>query len=158
MESQEVVNALVALGQLNRLAVFRLIVEHGSGGIRPLEISEALDIPSATLSFHLKELYQLRSKSCDEFAHPDAPKIDIVITVCDSAASEVCPVWVGMPVVGHWGFNDPSRVFGDDNLKRAAFLEVMGGLKARIERLAKMPLEDLECAELRNAIGELERL
>jgi hypothetical protein len=63
-----------------------------------------------------------------------------------------------MPVVGHWGFNDPSRVLGDDNLKRAAFLEVMGGLKARIERLAKMPLEDLECAELRHAIGELERL
>lgn len=58
MESQEVVNALVALGQLNRLAVFRMIVEQGSSGIRPLEISEALDIPSATLSFHLKELYQ----------------------------------------------------------------------------------------------------
>jgi protein-tyrosine-phosphatase len=101
---------------------------------------------------------QLRSKSWDEFAHPDAPKIDIVITVCDAAATEVCPVWVGMPVVGHWGFKDPSGVLGDDYLKRAAFLEVMGGLKARIERLAKMPLEDLECAELRHAIGELERL
>jgi protein-tyrosine-phosphatase len=101
---------------------------------------------------------QLRSKSWDEFAHPDAPRIDIVITVCDSAASEVCPVWVGMPVVGHWGFNDPSRVLGDDNLKRVAFLEVMEGLKARIERLAEMPLENLNSAELRNAIGELERL
>lgn len=101
---------------------------------------------------------QLRSKSWDEFAGADAPKIDIVITVCDSAASEVCPVWVGMPVVGHWGFEDPSRVLGDDTVKRAAFREVMEGLRTRIERLSKMPLEDFNSAELRNAIGEIERL
>jgi protein-tyrosine-phosphatase len=100
---------------------------------------------------------KLRSKSWDEFAGPDAPAMDFIITVCDNAAGEVCPVWPGKPVTAHWGFPDPSQVPGDDNAKRRAFREVMVGLKRRIELLAALPLDRLDAlsqqAELRKLSG-----
>ena len=86
---------------------------------------------------------KLRSKSWDEFALPDAPKMDFIITVCDNAAGEVCPVWVGKPMTGHWGFPDPSQVEGSDETKRQAFIDVMEGLKSRIQHLADLPLDEL---------------
>ena len=93
---------------------------------------------------------QLRSKSWDEFSLPDAPKMDFIVTVCDNAAGEVCPFWPGNPITAHWGFPDPSQVQGTDIEKRAAFNEVMNGLKKRLDILASMPLEKLDSMSLKN--------
>ena len=98
---------------------------------------------------------KLRSKSWDEFAAPGAPQMDFIITVCDNAAGEVCPIWPGNPSTAHWGFPDPSRVDGDDEAKRAAFREVMAGLKKRIELLAALPLEKLDRMSLQSELGKL---
>ena len=92
----------------------------------------------------------LKSKSWDVFGVPNAPKMDFSVTVCDNAAGEVCPFWPGNPVTAHWGFPDPSRVQGTDIDKRAAFNEVMNGLKKRIDILAAMPLDKLDSMSLKN--------
>ncbi|WP_255534969.1 arsenate reductase ArsC [Polynucleobacter sp. Nonnen-W13] len=91
----------------------------------------------------------LRSKSWDEFALPDAPKMDFIVTVCDNAAGEVCPFWPGQPATAHWGFPDPSQVQGTDLEKKAAFNEVKNGLKRRLDILAAMPLEKLDSMSLK---------
>ena len=92
---------------------------------------------------------KLWSKSWDVFALPNAPKMDFIITVCDNAAGEVCPVWPGNPATAHWGFPDPSQVQGTDVEKKLAFVEVMNGLKKRIDLLAEMPLDKLDSMSLR---------
>jgi protein-tyrosine-phosphatase len=92
---------------------------------------------------------KLRSKSWDEYGLPDAPQMDFIITVCDNAAGEVCPVWPGKPATAHWGFPDPSQVKGTDLEKKAAFVSVMNGLKKRIDLLASMPLETLDSMSLK---------
>lgn len=92
---------------------------------------------------------KLRSKSWDEYGLPDAPQMDFIITVCDNAAGEVCPVWPGKPATAHWGFPDPSQVKGTDLEKKAAFVSVMNGLKKRIDLLASMPLETLDSLSLK---------
>ncbi len=97
----------------------------------------------------------LRSKTWDEFATPGAPKMDIIITVCDDAAGEVCPVWPGHPATAHWGFPDPSRVEGDDSAKRAAFDQVFHAIRRRIDLLVNLPLEKLERLAL---AAELKRI
>jgi arsenate reductase len=74
-----------------------------------------------------------RSKSWDEFAAPDAPRMDLVVTVCDSAAGEVCPVWPGAPAKAHWGVDDPAAAQGSDTEKRAAFERAFRELKAKID-------------------------
>jgi protein-tyrosine-phosphatase len=91
----------------------------------------------------------LRSKSWDEFGSADAPKMDFIVTVCDNAAGEVCPFWPGQPATAHWGFPDPSQVQGTDLEKKAAFNEVMNGLKRRLDILAAMPLDKLDSMSLK---------
>ena len=83
-------------------------------------------------------------------AKSEAPKMDFIITVCDNAAGEVCPIWPGKPATAHWGFPDPSQVGGSDVEKRAAFTAVMNGLKKRIDLLASMPLEKLDSMALKD--------
>jgi len=85
-----------------------------------------------------------RSKSWDEFARPGAPKIDFVITVCDSAAAEVCPVWPSHPVKAHWGVPDPAAVEGTDEQKRHAFKEALITLSRRIDLFLAPPVEKLD--------------
>src|SRR5260221_9243012 len=77
----------------------------------------------------------LRSKSWDEFAQPGAPKMDLVITVCDNAAAEACPYWPGAPMSAHWGVADPAAVEGSDEDKRRAFQGTFDELGARIKSL-----------------------
>jgi len=95
------------------------------------------------------DVSKLRSKSWDEFGKPNSPTMDFIITVCDSAAGEVCPFWPGKPATAHWGFPDPSQIEGSDEEKRRAFRSVMVGLKKRIDILASMSLETLDSISLK---------
>ncbi|MGH9493594.1 MAG: arsenate reductase ArsC, partial [Candidatus Sulfotelmatobacter sp.] len=96
---------------------------HPTGTVRPeaLRQLEAAHLPATGY----------RSKSWDEFAKPDAPKLDFVFTVCDNAANEVCPVWPGQPMTAHWGIEDPAAVEGTDIEKEAAFVAAFRYLKNR---------------------------
>ena len=100
-------------------------------------------------------LEKLRSKIWDEFARPDAPHMDFIITVCDNAAGEMCPVWPGKPVTAHWGFPDPSGTIGTDQEKRDAFARIFRAIRADIGRLVELPLETLDRAAL---VRELHRI
>lgn len=101
----------------------------------------------------------LRSKSWDEFAQPGSPSIDIVITVCDNAAGEVCPIWPGQPVTAHWGVPDPVAVEGNDDVRRRAFNSALLMLRRRIDLLLSLPLEKLDRVGIQHelrAIGQTE--
>lgn len=86
----------------------------------------------------------LRSKSWDEFAQPGAPQMDFILTVCDNAAGEVCPVWPGQPISAHWGFEDPAVVEGSDEIKRAAFNKVFRQILGRVQVFVNLPLSMLD--------------
>jgi arsenate reductase len=90
----------------------------------------------------------LRSKSWEEFASPDAPVMHFVITVCDNAAAEPCPVWPGHPVTAHWGVADPAAVEGGDGPKEAAFRHAFQTLRRRIELFTALPISILETQAL----------
>lgn len=94
----------------------------------------------------------LRSKSWDEFAHPGAPRMDVVLTVCDRAAGEVCPVWPGQPMTAHWGVNDPAAVHGSQDEKREAFARAFAELSTRIDRMLALPIEKLDQPTLKNRL------
>ncbi|MES1981870.1 MAG: arsenate reductase ArsC [Pseudomonadota bacterium] len=85
----------------------------------------------------------LRSKSWDEFAQPNAPRMDFIITVCDNAAGEVCPIWPGQPVSAHWGFEDPAAAQGTDEEKRRAFDKIYRQIMTRIKLFVSLPLHSL---------------
>lgn len=92
----------------------------------------------------------LRSKSWDAFSGPGAPQMDVILTVCDNAAGESCPVWIGHPVTAHWGIADPAAAEGEG--QRAAFLKAYKELKRRIERLVALPVGQINGALLRSAL------
>lgn len=98
---------------------------------------------------------QFKSKSWDAFAAPGAPHMDIIITVCDNAAGEACPVWLGHPATAHWGFPDPSDVQGGDTERRLAFEQVFIAIKRRVELLVNLPMNKIEHLALSN---ELKRI
>lgn len=81
----------------------------------------------------------LHSKSWTAFAGDGAPQMDLVITVCDSAAQESCPIWPGAPIQVHWSLPDPAAVTGDDRVRLTAFLETAEGLRKRFGRLMSLP-------------------
>lgn len=100
-----------------------------------------------------------RSKSWDEFAAPDAPRIDIAITVCGNAAGEACPLFTGAPVRAHWGLADPADVTGGAAAEDAAFAETYRLLEMRVAAMLALPLEEMAPAERRaalNVIGQME--
>ena len=109
---------------------------HPSGRVNPFAIEQvrALGYP----------VEGLRSKSWDEFAQPGAPEMDFVVTVCDKAAGEMCPLWPGQPVTAHWGFPDPVAVEGTDEEKRAAFAQTLRQIRTRVQLFLSLPLETLD--------------
>ena len=106
------------------------------GDVHPSAITliEGIGLPTAGL----------RSKSWDEFAKPDAPKMDFVITVCDNAAGEVCPIWPGVPVTAHWGIPDPAAATGSDAEIAAAFALAARQMRTRIDLFLSLPLASID--------------
>ncbi|HLY56671.1 MAG TPA: arsenate reductase ArsC [Stellaceae bacterium] len=97
----------------------------------------------------------LRSKSWSEFAAPGAPPLDVVITVCDNAANEMCPIWPGRPATAHWGIPDPAAVEGPAAEVRAAFSEAFRRLERRIRQLVEVPVRQLDAASLKRRLDEI---
>ena len=97
----------------------------------------------------------LRSKSWDEFAVADSPNMDLVITVCDNAAGEVCPYWPGQPATAHWGYADPSEVEGDETKKLEAFRQTLLAIHRRLELLINLPADKLERAMVQQSARDL---
>ena len=97
----------------------------------------------------------LHSKSWDGFGHADAPSMDLVITVCDDAAGEVCPYWPGQPATAHWAYADPSASDGTDAQKLEAFRRTLLSMHRRLELLASLPPEKIERAFLQGSAREL---
>ncbi len=99
-----------------------------------------------------------RSKSWDEFAGRDAPVMDFIFTVCDSAAGEACPVWLGHPATAHWGIEDPTAVEGTDIEKERAFVQAAKYLKNRISAFLALPMASLDQISLTHRLEEIGRL
>jgi arsenate reductase len=120
---------------------------HPSGRVQPFakEIALSLGYPEE----------KMRSKSWDEFAEPGSPTMDLIFTVCDNAAGEACPVWLGHPATAHWGVPDPVEVQGNDEDRRRAFRQAYATLRRRIELLIALPIEKLEKLELQTRLREI---
>jgi arsenate reductase len=120
---------------------------HPSGRVRP----EALrQLESAHLSTN-----GLRSKNWDEFATPDAPRLDFVFTVCDNAAKEVCPLWPGQPLTAHWGVPDPAAVQGKGEEVEKAFRDAFFMLNRRIDLFLCLPLASLDGLAIKREIDKI---
>jgi len=98
---------------------------------------------------------QFRSKPWDEFARPDSPRLDFVITVCDSAAGEVCPIWPGQPMTAHWGMPDPAAVEGTPAEVALAFAEAYRLLNNRIGAFANLKLSGLDRLSLQKNVSDI---
>ena len=120
---------------------------HPSGTVRPeaLKQLELAQVPATGL----------RSKSWDEFAIPDAPRLDFVFTVCDNAAKEVCPVWPGQPMTAHWGVPDPPAATGTPEQIEKAFRDAFLMLDRRISLFLCLPLVSIDKLALKH---ELDRI
>lgn len=99
----------------------------------------------------------LRSKSWLDFAEPNAPVMDFVFTVCDSAAGEACPIWPGQPMTAHWGIEDPAEVEGTDLQKEAAFVAAFRYLKNRISAFTSLPLGSIDHLSLGTRLRNIGR-
>ncbi len=99
------------------------------------------------------EVSSARSKSWDEFARPDAPRMDVIVTVCDSAAQEECPIWPGAPISVHWGLEDPAALQAPH--WEAAFTAAHAILERRARAMINLPFETMAAGELKSALQEI---
>jgi arsenate reductase len=113
-----------------------------------LKVLKSLDFP----------IDDLRSKSWEEFAQPEAPAMDFVFTACDNAAGESCPVWPGQPMTAHWGIEDPAEVEGTDLEKEAAFVAALRYLKNRIAIFTSLPLKSIDRLSLGTRLRDIGRI
>lgn len=118
---------------------------HPKGQVHPMALSVLGDMGFETSG--------LESKSWDAFSAPGSPEFDFIFTVCDNAAGETCPVWLGHPMTAHWGIEDPAAVEG--NGQREAFLEALRYLSDRIEQFVALPIEDLDQMALKRKLADI---
>jgi arsenate reductase len=143
--------SILAEALLNHLGQgrFRAFSAGSEGGAGPkplaLKVLEAEGIATEGLS----------SKTWDVFAQPDTPVMDMVITVCDQAAGEACPVWPGQPMTAHWGMENPSRVEGAEIEREKAFVQAMRFLRNRINLLLALPVHRLDKLTLTSRMREI---
>jgi len=146
-------SSLMAEAILNNLAVSRghfkaySAGSHTSGNVNPFALSQ---IQRSGLS-----VKGLRSKDWNEFAKPDAPKMDFVFTVCDNVANEVSPVWPGRPMTAHWGSPAPAAIEGSDKQKRLAFTKTYHYLSNRINIFTSLPVDKLDKLSLQKKLEEI---
>jgi len=117
------------------------------GQVHPMAVAllKRMDLPAENL----------RSKSWDEFAAAGAPPIDFILTVCDNAAGDVCPIWPGKPMTAHWGIADPAAVEGTDADKAIAFRKALKQLAARIKLFTSLPIASLDGMMLQSRLREI---
>jgi arsenate reductase (thioredoxin) len=101
------------------------------------------------------ETGNLRSKSWDEFSKRGAPEFDFIFTVCDNAANEACPVWLGHPATAHWGIPDPAAAEGTQAEKRLAFSEAYRQMKSRISAFIELPIASLDKISMKSKLDEI---
>ena len=145
--------SIMAEAIINTLGAGRFVAHSAgsqpAGRVHPLALEKlsAIGYPTA----------QLRSKSWDEFAAADAPQMDFIITVCDNAAGETCPLWPGQPISAHWGFPDPAAVQGSAAEQRAAFEQVFQRITQRVRLLLDLPLASLDALAIRRELQNIGR-
>ena len=145
--------SIMAEAIINTLGAGRFVAHSAgsqpAGRVHPLALEKlsAIGYPTA----------QLRSKSWDEFAAADAPQMDFIITVCDNAAGETCPLWPGQPISAHWGFPDPAAVQGSEAEQRAAFEQVFQRITQRVRLLLNLPLASLDALAFRRELQNIGR-
>ena len=143
--------SIMAEAIINTLGAGRFVAHSAgsqpAGRVHPLALEKlsAIGYPTA----------QLRSKSWDEFAATDAPQMDFIITVCDNAAGETCPLWPGQPISAHWGFPDPAAVQGSEAEQRAAFEQVFQRITQRVRLLLDLPLASLDALAIRRELQNI---
>ena len=120
---------------------------HPTGKVNPFAVEKVESVNYPTES--------LRSKSWDKYATPDAPKMDFIITVCDNAAGEMCPVWPGQPISAHWGFEDPAAVEGTDAEKRRAFEQTFRHMMNRVRLFVNLPLKMLDQTAIKRELANI---
>lgn len=118
---------------------------HPKGEVHPMAIETLSGLGFATEG--------LRSKSWNEFTGPDALEFDFIFTVCDNAAGEACPVWIGHPMTAHWGIEDPAAVEGEG--QRQAFIDAIRFLRRRIELFLELPLKSLDAMAMDRKLKEI---
>jgi arsenate reductase len=120
---------------------------HPSGEVRPEALRQLAAVHFPTEG--------LRSKSWDEFARTDSPKMDFVFTVCDNAANEACPVWPGRPATAHWGIPDPAAVRGTEDEVERAFRDAFLTLERRIDLFLRLPFDGLDDFALKKEVDKI---
>ncbi len=120
---------------------------HPTGAVRPEALRQLERVHLSTRG--------LRSKSWDEFAGEGAPQLDFILTVCDNAAKEVCPVWPGRPVTAHWGISDPAAVRGTEEKVEEAYREAFFHLERRISLFLGLPFASLDSLSLKREVEKI---
>jgi arsenate reductase len=143
--------SIIAEGLLNQLGSSRFKAfsagSYPKGAVHPLALE--------TLRTLRIEDRGYSSKSWGKFARDGAAPMDFVITVCDQAAGEICPVWPGQPITAHWGLPDPAIVEGTEEEKKRAFMDTAVTLKRRIEFMLSLPMDKLERMAVQREVREI---
>ncbi len=145
--------SILAEALLNHLGAGRFRAY--SAGSSPRENQKPNPLALETLHKAGIAIDGLSSKSWDVFAGPDATPMDLVITVCDNAAGEVCPYWPGQPATAHWGYADPSAVEGGEDKQREAFRQTLHLMRRRLEAFVSLPPERLDRLSLQQTARDL---